>query len=118
MKHKVAELEGALLDYFVRLCDGSLERDYGPPVPTAADWSAYAAESGSESPAPLSGDEIEQLIERERIELRPLDAGGWGAIVRAPGGKFGSIWMEGVAPRVAAMRAYVASHFESEIELN
>jgi Protein of unknown function (DUF2591) len=92
MKHKVAELEGSLLDAAVAKAEGN--------------WSA---------------DSISAIIERERITVEPVviwtddneavfnDA--WEA--HTPRHCYG----QGPTPLIAAMRAYVASKFGDEVEL-
>lgn len=99
MKHKVSELEGALLDAAVSVAEGKIrDRDFsierGQYLRYSTDW--------------LHGGPI---IERERIELWN-GAGVWYA------------WLPGLNARptgpttlIAAMRAYVASKLGDEVEL-
>lgn len=142
MKHKVAELEGALLDAAVGMCEG----DFDPHRPKAefqmvlrdgrrvlAGPQGHATKVYEWSPSTdwaIGG----PIIERERIVLVPSDAGEapvvWSASVgvrphyiddslpfdhRTIGTN--DACATGETPLVAAMRAYVASKFGDEVEL-
>lgn len=96
MKHRVAELEGALLDRTVGMAAGEFGPGIRRPVPKAytSDW----AEGGP-------------IIERERMHLIP-SAGRWHAAPQhGPGSGTGP------TPLIAAMRAFVASKLGEEVEL-
>ena len=109
MKHKVAELEGALLDAAVAKAEGQ--------------WSAESVKAIAEHPGVwrpstswIFGGPI---IERERMCIQcpdvidaDLGRGQWSANVYGAGA-----WQEGTTPLIAAMRAYVASKFGEEIDL-
>ena len=107
MKHKTAELEGALLDAAVAKAEG-------------ADWSWT-------SPYSTSWEQGGPIIEREGITVmcntsslgRPYWL--WEAHVQAEfdGGtlEHSIAEAEGPTPLIAAMRAYIASRFGDEVEL-
>ncbi|KVC81366.1 phage protein NinX family protein [Burkholderia ubonensis] len=121
---RVAELEGALLDYWVAKADGKDPIIYGNEdddvrghyVALSSDTSrAYAPSSFWEQGGPI--------IERERIEVGPADTDGWEAIVcqrmehhpvlGIPTGIH--LYKKGATPLIAAMRAFVASKFGDEV---
>jgi hypothetical protein len=121
MKHKVAELEDALLDAAVAKAEGQLA-----PIPSSwnaaerGEWTwvdgmnlAYSSDWADGGP----------IIERERI-----DVAYWGRKTQEPWragigiAADSDVWdtdtaMKGATPLIAAMRAYVASKFGEEIEL-
>lgn len=103
MKHKVSELEGALLDFAVRAAmkgSNSVVSTEGVAWPYSNSW-AHAG----------------PIIERERIKLLPpqADRSRWLAETWQDKPHFG--WAEADTPLIAAMRAYVASKLGEEIEL-
>ena len=119
MKHKVSELEGALLDAAVAKADGAelYRSSYCPPGGEPAIILGWGVDSDIRVP-PYSSSWLcgGPIIERERIELRPwkpelahiaswtaMTLDGWPAT--------------GHTPLIAAMRAYVASKLGDEIEL-
>jgi hypothetical protein len=113
MKHKVAELEGALLDEAVWAAQGNrvvLDGPYGREVHAP---NGYLVEGSPSTDWSIGG----PLIERERIELdvqdRDADRPTWRAYADGVGGFRES----GPTPLIAAMRAYVASKLCNEIEL-
>lgn len=103
MKHKVAELEGALLDAAVAMAEGDDQwPDNKVPLPYSTTWT-------------LGG----PLIERERISLM-FDCENWTAAIDPLNSA--TEWApyvdaDGNTPLVAAMRLYVKSKFGDEIEL-
>jgi hypothetical protein len=114
-KHKVAELEGALLDAVVAMALGD---GYG--------WNEHHAfttyKNGSQKDAfsPSSRwDDGGPIIERERIEVSAVDRDQvygpttWNGFADGVGGFMAS----GPTPLIAAMRAYVASKFGDEVDL-
>lgn len=122
-KHKVAELEGALLDAAVAKAEGWNRDGQGWQVPVriaiGPDESlpglAWQLRTDPWSSEWMYGGPI---IERERIELQLHAASdGWWAGIGSrsvPGGG----WIRtGPAPLIAAMRAYVASKLGDEVEL-
>lgn len=124
MKHKTAELEGALLDAAVALAVG-YEFDVltiGTVNPRAECQAVLPGEDGQEywtrfAPS-QSWEEGGPIIEREQIEL--THDRDW-----REDGEFGRVWQGSVAlkhydgdtPLIAAMRAYVASKLGEEVEL-
>lgn len=132
MKHKVSELEGALLDAAVAKAerrtwriipvtseDRRVTRDTCMVVPVhgwdkrVTDWSFFCPSFDWNHGGPL--------IQRDRISLLEFDE-GWAAIIRDRNEEwidvnrhdFGSL---APTPLVAAMRCYVASKFGDEVEL-
>lgn len=126
MKHKVSELEGALLDAAVARIEGirvrfgvaenfcviyrggddtGLKERRGPDFNPSRDWSA----GGS-------------IIERELIDVEaPCKNGGrigyWYAYIYEPETAELLQSMSGPTPLIAAMRAFVASKLGEEVEL-
>jgi hypothetical protein len=126
VKHKVAELEGALLDAAVALAIGDPRISLWGAAPWIDDGSTAGHGMTGRGFKP-SSDWIDggPIIERERIVMEPLEPRGvapcdWSAFVMTVYGHEGP---EGVArslgatPLIAAMRAYVASKFGDEVEL-
>lgn len=113
-KHKVAELEGALLDAAVARAENkTLERDEHGNLYAKKHFYSDKATGWSPSRWWEQGGPI---IEREAIALYPPlcvgDYGEWEATVcgKDQGEK-------GATPLIAAMRAYVASKLGEEVEL-
>lgn len=115
MKHKISELEGALLD-------AAVADAMGVPfwAPGKIDDHAYML--GDETTEPVlwrpstdwrQGGEI---IERERISVQMVATPNWRAFTVDAGGVVRGR-SAGPTPLVAAMRAYVASRFGEEVEL-
>lgn len=108
---KVAELEGALLDYWVARAEGSpLSAEWDSSVISgvligtgAGDLQTFAPSTDWQHGGPI--------IERERIQL--WGCGEWMAKVNKMAGNSGV----GPTPLIAAMRAYVASKFGEEVEM-
>lgn len=124
MKHKVSELEGALLDAAVALTevfpswaihteDGEQQCFLGPVFMDRFVWSPSSAwEQGG------------PIIERERIGVEYMETGKWAAQPRNESGLYvreeGKPWPavgRGPTPLIAAMRAYVSSKFGEEVDL-
>jgi hypothetical protein len=118
MKHKTADLSGALLDAAVAKAEESLyelrevhgvlrclvDGDYYEPASALSDCSGWC--------------DAGPIIERERINVCYDDQGGrergmWSAYIYDGNG---SMWF-GETPLIAAMRAFVASRFGDEVEL-
>lgn len=102
MKHKVSELEGALLDAAVAKAVGE--------DPTKVQPLRYSRSWRDAGP----------IIERERIELEFIDPadGTWYACVNPlASGHCVLPHYEGLTPLIAAMRAFVASKLGEEVEL-
>jgi hypothetical protein len=98
MKHKVAELEGALLDAAVAKADEVLVVyvEYCP----SENWSQGGP-----------------IIECEQIEVGPSERDGqWFACLPKSPRDF-NVGAWGATPLIAAMRAYCASKFGDEVEL-
>ncbi len=113
MKHKTAELTGALLDEAVAKAEGL--QSWTATMPNAfcpsSDW-------GRAGP----------IIERERIGLESGHEQGWLAALPASRAMRDGPqswdqydkaegWQIGPTPLIAAMRCYVASKFGEEVEL-
>lgn len=103
MKHKVSELEGALLDAFVEKAEGIFSERTTPQ-----NVLAYSNEWELGGP----------IIEREHIRLDWNSRFGWFAY---PGIDMPIDCLPtmdpAASPLIAAMRAYVASKFGEEVEL-
>jgi len=130
MKHKTAQLEGALLDAAVARALGAgyaLDRGSNPPRAMRID-----STSGMYFPFMPSSKwgEGGPLIERERIAtwdngaLHPPEDCTWTAGIQPEGDETANdlgifaLWMHvGPTPLIAAMRAYVASKLGEEVEL-
>jgi hypothetical protein len=120
MKHKVSELEGALLDAAVAKAEGlkAWITDFGDGAPwCAADIENEAGVSGATFAPSSAWKQGGPIIERERIMVGPETefADGsweWEACMWSP-----STPAHGPTPLTAAMRAYVASKFGEEVEL-
>jgi hypothetical protein len=119
VKHKVSELEGALLDAAVAMAEGERPQLYGvrecllEPKEEFGALRHYRVSSDWQTAGPI--------IERERISIRVYPDGEVSADVAAEfaGGEIiGSLARgDGPTPLLAAMRAYVASKFGEEVEL-
>lgn len=114
MKHKTAELEGALLHcallhYFFGLHAGLHDNAF-----SSDDWVGYAREAG-EPPVVYGWEQVGPIIEREHIGVYAR-AGFWRAHI--PGvGRTLAEEADGPTPLIAAMRAFVASKMGEEVEL-
>lgn len=130
MKHKVSELEGALLDMAVAMAEGWAVED------PEDDPTAWTSPDGKEISS-ITDTGIAKgygyhpshfwsqggpIIQRERIEISPLQRHKeWSAAVRPRAVAWGDYDTdgegEGPTPLIAAMRAYCASKFGEEVEL-
>lgn len=104
---KVAELEGALLDYWVARAEGleidrAFEKGLHPHLYVFVDGDLvdFAPSSNWAQGGPI--------IDREGLELRRDEPNRWNAM---GSGCYG----DGHSPLIAAMRAYVASKFGEEV---
>jgi hypothetical protein len=121
VKHKVAELEGALLDAAVAKAEGDALPNFWRDPEDGTCWSRPGREEWKPS---ARWDQGGPIIERERIYLchEPWpDVAGWEAGIEfeaLESGGYGSRFAAaGPTPLIAAMRAYVASKFGDEVEL-
>jgi hypothetical protein len=120
MKHRVADLDGALLDAAAGMAEGDRHPNYWRDPEDGSCW----VRPGREEWAPSSRwDQGGPIIERERIMLVPQVTEFHGIAVN----KTVLSWLACVPPRtygapgetplIAAMRAYVASKFGAEVDL-
>lgn len=118
MKHKVSELEGALLDAAVAKAEGI---DAMVNASECLSIDRMRANCDPRYRPSVLWDEGGPIIERERIELSPRGGGDnpWQAQCTGfPYEDFDGIWYGiGPTPLIAAMRAYVASRFGEEVDL-
>lgn len=109
MKHKVSELDGALLDAAVARLEG-----YAAHLEPIEHWFSQMGRPSQEWKA--GG----PIIERERIDIIHVGGKIWGARIQSRDAYEGpdpSPRASGPTPLIAAMRAYVASKFGEEMEL-
>jgi hypothetical protein len=128
MKHRTAELTGALLDAAVALAEGWKKGSHGlegfrpdgqgwtEPIKIEIGDRAVDGEVWQLTPRPWSTDWNHggPIIEREHIALDMPDRSPWKATKASASGwsvRYGS------TPLIAAMRAYVASKFGDEVDL-
>lgn len=130
MKHKTAELEGALLDAAVALAEGKLFEVLPDEWGERAAYLALMVNL-PEFRLPVVGDKVKfcpssqwqfggPLIERERIGISFEEPTGlWHAELEHSAREDGQqrTFASGVTPLVAAMRAYVASKLGDQVEL-
>jgi hypothetical protein len=135
MRHKVAELEGALLDAAVALAEGWRRGSHGldgfrpdgqgwlrPARTDVGGGRTEATEVWQLEPNPWSASWAHggHVIERERITLAVVPAGPdaleWMAVLNYSGATERTRSFD-ASPLIAAMRAYVASKFGEEVEL-
>ena len=105
-KHKVSELEGALLDVAVAKAEGRLEAWWNTNEAYSVEWSD-------------GGPIIErESISVERVAYSDGSLREWSAAV-AVGSQYPEEWKRwsGPTPLIAAMRAYVASKLGYVVEL-
>ena len=132
MKHRTADLAGALLDAAVAKAEG-LRFDMNRFAPDAA-WTCYITVGFTDDHgafvrrvfAPSTAWEHGgPIIERERISTFTLpNSDEWGAIQIGHGHSFDTDWLDGCdrlaqgpTPLIAAMRAYVMSKLGAKVEL-
>ena len=111
---KVAELEGALLAYWVARALGFPSAD-AVPVEQCG-WEQIEDESFRKDWAPH--EDWEQggpIIEREQIGMFPTRGLAVGLEWRASANRFVMSQIYGPTPLIAAMRAYVAEKFGDEV---
>jgi hypothetical protein len=104
MKHKTAELEGALLDAAVEKIEAARFGMKVGPDHRCDQWHRNWAVSGP-------------IIERERISTFQNTHGPWNGLMPQAHEDDDTFSAEGPTPLIAAMRAYVASRFGDEVEL-
>lgn len=115
MKHRVSELEGALLDAAVALIEGLTVdgiRINECIVGVTPDRYVYAPSRKWEQAGPI--------IERERIMLTSYANGEWEAFAIGPDSvveRMATGKMRGPTTLIAAMRAYVVAKLGHEVEL-
>ncbi len=111
MKIKVAELEGAKLDFFVAKAEGREVYLHGGNCFLRGgqrDW--HANPMGYYSPS-TEWSQGGPIIEREGITICPAHPKGWSATIDD------ERWEDDCAtPLIAAMRCFVASKFGEEVE--
>lgn len=118
MSKRVADLDGAELDYWVAKADGRTARihpkggaQYQPSGRNRVVWLPFRPSTDWADGGPI--------IERERIFLSPPThsdkAGLWFAVARAPGTTKMEVGQFADKPLVAAMRVYVSSKFGDEV---
>jgi len=110
---KVSELQGAELDYAVALAVGYSKSDADRfSVRDARGISYYMPSEDWSTGGPI--------IEREQLAIIPVMGGTWSAEYAHQTG--GDDWQEysvdGPTLLIAAMRAFVASRFGAEVDLN
>lgn len=104
---KVAELEGARLDFWVAKAERKeVVRDQFGLLYAKKYW--HSKEPTGWSPSRW-WEQAGPIIERGRIELRPQSNGQWFAITLDAWDAYGP------TPLIAAMRAYIASKFGEEV---
>jgi hypothetical protein len=115
MKHKVSELEGALLNDAVGLAEGATPRRVLSKM--ALDGSGQCEWRMKHNAYAHSWEYGGPIIEREWIEVGPSDREGqWFACLPKSPREF-NVGAWGATPLIAAMRAYVASKFGDEVDL-
>ena len=121
MKHRVSELEGALLDAAVAKAEGwilhPLLGDWRLPPTPDDEVGEFQAEVDFWKPS-TAWDHGGPIIERELISVRWGSANaaeGWFATLPEQSDDFQD--NTGGTPLIAAMRAYVASKLGDEVEL-
>jgi len=102
MKIKTTELTGAALDWAVAQCEAK-----NPSMFIFWQTGKLAAEHNYSTDWAQGG----PIIEREQIAVMPCPR-GWAARIG-----FGGQYVEGPTPLIAAMRAFVASKLDDEVEV-
>jgi hypothetical protein len=111
MKHKTAELQGALLDAAVAKAEGR-PSEWLHGIVLGCGYSTHWDQAGP-------------IIERERISVsNPNGDPGWIGTIAYPKKpkrngtpQWGHHWECGPTPLIAAMRAYVAAKLGDEVDL-
>ena len=101
---KTFELTGAALDWAVAKCEGKVFAEEGEKFKLAYSPSTVWAQGGP-------------IIERERIDLIPLDNDESDVDTWAACATDNYIVMYGTTPLIAAMRRYVASKLGNTVEV-
>jgi hypothetical protein len=123
MRHKVCELEGALLDAAVAKAEGWYRQEWehsadfewrGAPLPGGRLGPIKAGPEYSPSADWACGGPI---VEREWIGVTRRPCGTWGACRAGSGSPETSVYTVGTTFLVAAMRAYVKGKFGDEVDL-
>jgi hypothetical protein len=116
MKHKVSDLEGALLDAAVAKALGHMFTVSHDGMVTVFDWQrAGSLVRGNPFEPSIAWAHGGPIIERERITVGPrASTAGWTA---ACDPEFHSGESFGPTPLIAAMRAFVASKLGEDVEL-
>lgn len=118
MKHKVSELEGALLDSAVAIAQGWVRIDKRGHLlwclvgPGGEFNMALISDYKPSSAWSVGG----PLIERERITVQSWP-NHWAALLYGAHGTAIVTRARGSTPLIAAMRSYVTSKFGEEVEL-
>lgn len=113
---KVAELEGARLDYWVARADGypMIVDDFLEIAPFVSGDTCVLSYNGQiDDPYSPSTDWSRggPIIEREKITICPAHPQGWSATIDD------ERWKDNcVTPLIAAMRCFVASKFGEEVD--
>ena len=97
---KVSNLLGAKLDFFVAKANGDFPSPLDHKRYYILDYSSDWSEGG-------------KIIEREHIKLKAGTFEKWKADLKVPYHKYS---MEGPTALIAAMRAFVASRFGTEVD--
>lgn len=108
---KTADLTGPALDYWVAKAEG-MDESRAPY--SSGLWMREGAPVCGVAGVPftpsLSWEFGGEIIERERMEVVPVDGVAWEATSREGGG-----YARAATPLIAAMRAYVASKLGEEV---
>lgn len=123
MRHKVCELEGALLDAAVAKAEGWYRQEWessadfewrGAPLPGGRLGPIKAGPEYSPSADWACGGPI---VEREWIGVTRRPCSTWVACRAGSGSPEPSVYTVGTTVLVAAMRAYVKGKFGDEVDL-
>lgn len=117
---KVAELEGALLDYWVARAEGNLTLQSTGPDDAVVEHYGVGGEIDGRSPlaswAPSENwDTGGPIIEREGISVLRWEIPDDDGMLWTARNLTATVHERGFAPLVAAMRAFVASRFGDEV---
>jgi hypothetical protein len=128
MRHKVCELEGALLDAAVAKAQGWHRQEWESEAdfewrgaPRSPDCALGPIEAGPEYSPSTDWAHGGPLVERERIHATPRACGSWVAYraARVPGDSVATppARCSGATFLLAAMRAYVSDELGEEVDL-
>ncbi len=141
MKYKVSELEGDLLDAAVAKAEGHLYRRYSVSFDnrfskvccmiarhSQTEISRRMADYGEmfqpSAPWDKGPEQFVTIMEREKIMVDPprddddRQPAGWSAIVLTAPDNGSRVWEYGPTAQIAAMRAWVASKFGDEVDID